>query len=301
MKCLNCGSMNSPQALKCTHCNVPLDGSMVVDTQKKSNKPGQVTCKNCMSSNPADALKCSQCNAPLEGSMILDHSGGGITSPGQVVCKNCKSTNPADALRCHQCNAPLDGSMVIKTKEKEKKVSKVEMQTIAITQDKQPTTTQSCPSCGYPNQAHAIHCVQCGTDLQTSHKQAEPIVQIVQSDHSDHKPVEDKSHLMTINPWMDQPVTNAFELIPLNADLSAQSDVKKFEGNAVTLHRQDLDPTNNTITSSGQAKISHYNGQWQIEDLSSMQTTFIKVQGPTLLKEGDILLMGNKLFKFKTK
>jgi len=107
---------------------------------------------------------------------------------------------------------------------------------------------------------------------------------------------------MTINPWAQQPVIpDEFCLIPLKSDYSASGDPISLVNAENNLNRDKLDPGNMTITSSSQAIVQQRGGKWLIRDTSSMQTTFVKVQGEMELRDGDIILMGNKIFKFSRK
>jgi 5-deoxy-D-glucuronate isomerase len=104
---------------------------------------------------------------------------------------------------------------------------------------------------------------------------------------------------LTINPYAEQAAKPAKSfLTPLHSDFSAEKGPITLDQKSNHLTREQLDPSNTTITSSGQAVISFDNGAWTIEDTSAMQTTFIKVSGKVTLNEGDIILMGNKMFKF---
>ena len=294
MKCKNCGTHNSNQALKCQNCNAPLDGSMLESHNPTSKSHGMVVCKNCKTSNPNDALKCRNCNAPLDGSMVSESKSKVI--PGQVVCKNCKTANPIDALKCMNCNAPLDGSMAIqhdKGKIPKEKPGKIDKSTTAIHQntDKQ----RICPHCSYPNQATALTCVRCRTSLNidkapVSRSEVEP----------KSKPAKNKETMgLTVNPWAEKPVIpDKYHLIPLKSDFTTSGEPIHLKEGSNNLNRANLDPGNTSITSSSQAVIKQDGGKWILEDTSSMMTTFVKVNGATELNDGDIILMGNKLFRF---
>jgi len=292
MKCKNCGTHNSARALKCVNCNAPLDGSMVMEKVSYTNiSKGNVTCKNCQATNAADALKCHQCNAPLDGSMVVNPHNSPGPGHAQVMCKNCKSFNPADSLRCHSCNAPLDGSLVIKNAAvaPSPKIDK------STTMMQQPARSAGniCPHCAYPNQSIATSCVKCNTALNPvsfENKKEETL--------NDPKPLK-KAMDMTINPYASAPASaKGFSLTPLNADLSDEKSPISFTNDSNNLDRSTLYPGNNTITSAGQATITRKDHSWIIEDNSAMKTTFVQVQGQITLKDGDILLMGNKMFRF---
>lgn len=71
-----------------------------------------------------------------------------------------------------------------------------------------------------------------------------------------------------------------------------------FRGDTHLLNRANLDPENYTITSKVQAELTYENGQWYIKDRSQLQTTYILCQDPMDLKDGDSILMGNRVFTF---
>lgn len=71
-----------------------------------------------------------------------------------------------------------------------------------------------------------------------------------------------------------------------------------FRGNVHQLNRANLDPENHTITSHIQAELKYEDGHWYIKDCSQLQTTYILCKDPMDLKDGDRLLMGNRVFVF---
>lgn len=94
-----------------------------------------------------------------------------------------------------------------------------------------------------------------------------------------------------------------FTLEPLKRDDEMMFDLEKcrFETAQVVLNRQNTDPENSSITSRQQAIMSFEDGKWYIEDRSSFKTTFIRVTKKTELQEGDIIVLGNRAFKFSKK
>jgi len=76
-------------------------------------------------------------------------------------------------------------------------------------------------------------------------------------------------------------------------------DTLEFKGQEAILNRANTDPDNLSITSRQQASIAHRNGQWVLTDLSDQQTTFVHpAKNGHVLHEGDIILLGNRLFVF---
>lgn|GEM_PF-1275023 len=86
-------------------------------------------------------------------------------------------------------------------------------------------------------------------------------------------------------------------LRPLDPDSNPGEPIEfTYSGTPIILNRQNLDPQNITITSKVQAQLSVRDGQWIIENFSELKTTYIKVQKPTSIQKGDILVFGNKQF-----
>ena len=72
-----------------------------------------------------------------------------------------------------------------------------------------------------------------------------------------------------------------------------------FEGSEVILTRDNTEPGNQSITSHEQAIITYVEGHWYIEDRSEQKTTFVQAAKKIELHDGDIILLGNRLFEFK--
>ena len=72
-----------------------------------------------------------------------------------------------------------------------------------------------------------------------------------------------------------------------------------LRGDNITLDRTMLDAGNNSISRSGHASIYQKDGKWYLENKTALRTTFIQVNGPMQLSDGDVVLLGDSLFKFK--
>lgn len=72
----------------------------------------------------------------------------------------------------------------------------------------------------------------------------------------------------------------------------------EFKGQEAILNRSNADPDNLSITSRQQASIAHVGGKWVLTDLSDQKTTFVHPAAGHELKDGDLILMGNRLFIF---
>ena len=64
------------------------------------------------------------------------------------------------------------------------------------------------------------------------------------------------------------------------------------------MNRDNLDPGNMSLTSKLQACLRFEDGAWVLSDGSEQQSTFLRVSRPQPLQDGDVLLLGNRLFRF---
>lgn len=73
-----------------------------------------------------------------------------------------------------------------------------------------------------------------------------------------------------------------------------------FKGRRTTLNRLNLDHGNLAISAKAHACVEYENGVWSLADLSSNKATFIEITGQVVVADGDWLLFGSSLFRFKT-
>ena len=271
-------------------------------------------CLNCRTENNPAAIRCQNCNAPLSGSMVLNSNEIGHIKSSELTCNNCKSKNPVDALRCVECNAPLSGSMVLNSPNpyaaKDNEDDGLE---------KGGNRMKICPTCSYPNLPAIEECVRCNTSLKREIKKAVEVELI--TDTQNKKRVEAvkfskktsspfdvaiKSSKKgtntgkTINPWVQsEQASTTFSLTAIDTIGENGASPLEFEGEEVKLSRKNLDPSNITITSQTQAIIRKKGGAWHLVNKSSLQTTFLRVDKEIELQSGDIILLGNRQFRFE--
>ena len=94
-------------------------------------------------------------------------------------------------------------------------------------------------------------------------------------------------------------VKGRFVLTPLSGKTrEPESDPIPFTGNEIELNRENTDPENSTITSKTQAIVSYENGKWTISDESELRSTFVQTARKIELENGDLILLGNQLYRF---
>jgi hypothetical protein len=104
----------------------------------------------------------------------------------------------------------------------------------------------------------------------------------------------------TIDPFKKE---NYFMFVPLNSsnELDEKKPLLSFEGNRVIINRDNIDPSNNTITGKEQAEITKINDQWVIVNKSDLKTTYFQINRSLIINDGDIIVVGDRRFMFKIK
>lgn len=211
-------------------------------------------------------------------------------------CQFCGWDNPEGKTNCEKCNKPLlDGGnsepVSAASQGAHSKVTtrqgassfnpKATVRESAAFQS-QPVQSASCPECGFPLENGS--CANCGfTD-----KKVEP-----------EKVKQEDNPRMTIRPKRKEPKEGSFTLTPISEENGMpEGDAIQFEGNEVSLNRNNTDPKNKTITSAEQAVVSYEDGKWNIKDKSELKTTFVQAEQAIELKSGSLILLGNQLYRF---
>lgn len=181
-----------------------------------------------------------------------------------------------------------------------------------------------CHKCGYSNQYNAKNCIKCRTTLIIGDAVAPDAADKDKDypatglDHSSKKTVIIAANEET--PWDQANVLPAHRnganagaqtvrriipdhrsccLVALSVDEEKELRKIDIQGDSVSLDRALLDPGNASISRSGHANIYQKDGNWYIENTTAMKTTFIQVHQPMKLSDGDVVLLGDSLFKFK--
>jgi hypothetical protein len=104
----------------------------------------------------------------------------------------------------------------------------------------------------------------------------------------------------TFNPYT-QPLVEIpkFKLtsVPRHTETSGQTN--EYEGDSVALKRANLDKENFTISSQEHATIENVNNKWYISNKSSLKTTYVQVNAMTEITDGDVILIGDRMFIFR--
>lgn len=216
-------------------------------------------------------------------------------------CQFCGWDNPQGKETCEKCNKPLSSSV----SEEVMSVAAVSHDNSNRPTDRQPAGTFNpkatvrevqddakvkpqepgkCPNDGYPLESG--ECPYCGYNVHNA------------GTTSRAKAANELKK--TLRPKRKGEKDGEFKLVPISEDTGMQEGCElSYEGNEVVLNRENTDPKNTTITSQKQACVTFENGKWCIEDQSEYKTTFVQAVRKTELHQGDLILLGNQLYRFE--
>jgi len=101
-------------------------------------------------------------------------------------------------------------------------------------------------------------------------------------------------------PEKSLPPVCTLTLIPDEGE-QIDSETIEYKGNNIVLNRANTEKTNHTITSREQAVIINEEGRWFIENHSEMCSTYFEVNRRLELHGGDIIMLGDRRFRFEAK
>ena len=213
-----------------------------------------------------------------------------------MKCHFCNWDNPEGRTNCEKCNQPLhqdvpQSSYESKTVRQPVNGNGVNLKATVRENNSGKANktvkenTGKCPECGYELEDGV--CFACGygdTEIPKENKNYKDM-------NIDGK--------KTIRPHRKGEKEGRFVLTPISEDNGQpEGEIIQFEGDEVALNRENTDPKNSTITSQIQAVVSREDGKWSILDKSEYRTTFVQAERKVELQSGDLILLGNQLYRF---
>lgn len=230
---------------------------------------------------------CGQVNGHADGCPNSGNDLNGNNSDnyrgGEIRCSFCQTINPPGSKKCRGCSASLEGSVIrdygigknFRSGNTMGEVSEIRQPT---QKEENSEIGNICPICGYPLRCGSDECPQCHGKSQKKEK----------SKKNDGM----KSEAI----WNIDESKFRIGLCDKNGEIS---DAKTYENDDIVLGREELLPGNNNICRQ-HIHITNENGRWYVEDVSSTHQTFLIVKEKTPIEDGDVLVLGNKFFRFKT-
>ena len=227
-------------------------------------------------------------------------------------CKNCGWPNQPGETNCVKCHAPLGGEAVSENYAPQQDNSvglrKTVMEASPMSQN------NTCAQCGFPLRPGSTKCPKCGEPVSAAPAPAmqrhatvldhsnEGVSTVIKEKEPSHKIIKNNNNsgMKTINPYLDgfSPIPSC-SLKPFKRTNERKDlEIIEFEGEDITLKRENTDPDNSTISTECQAVITNENGKWFILDKSDAKTTFVRAGEKIEITDGSIVLLGNRLFEF---
>lgn len=254
-------------------------------------------CKNCGWPNKPQTKVCVKCHSPLDTNEepTDNYSPGGYSEPDPALNKTVLETDVfGHRDNSYPDSAPLDNSVY----ERRENLTEEPLE-------------KPCSKCGYPLRPNVDKCPNCKQPVKPAYFNREEAWDGGENSEGGERNQRRRPTRMdnpgtggkmrgTVNPYMmNLELEPTFVLQPLKR-MNERTDFEEqeYEGKEVVLTRDNTEAGNPSITSRRQAIVTRVDGRWFIEDKSDQKTTFVQAARKIELHEGDIILLGNRLFKF---
>lgn len=276
MQCTRCGYFNSETVSSCIKCNTPL--AKKEEREEESRKTQQLPNKQQVEDYLNKTISENNESVEFSASKTIADSGA---SNNFSASKTIYDSENNAAFSASQTVSDFGNNL-----SKEEKTSKEQSEKVEII---------PCPNCKYPVSGASKYCPNCSQDLtkkvkveiskpsqkMSKERKAQKTVNIFASEHK----VEEESIKLT---EIKEKGENQLELT---------SEDKKIVLNNVSLNQED----NTAISSNVHAELINFEGDWYIVNRTSAGTTFVAAHKPQKLSEGDIILIGNTIYRFEGK
>ncbi len=290
MRCNNCGFENAPDAHHCVKCNMLLDGAETKRAERATppsrQEPPAERKETFFAGTIADSPPPTDRGAAYQPA---DH-GAVPPSSSQPTLRDEAASAPLISCPHPDCGYPYSSEL------------------------------KACPRCQRPADA-ASYAADAGKSAATAKPATakpatEPNASAAAKQAAAAKltaetmpaaPAKPNPIKGTIDPYRikaaPEPPPPSCWLLPVTKAGEKPAEAPgpvalSFTPPSIDLNRDTLEPGNTSITGKVQAQLTFKDGAWQLKDQSELQTTFLQVSTETTLKEGDIILFGDRKFIF---
>lgn len=260
-------------------------------------------CKSCGWPNKAGETTCSKCGSPLTGGSPEVPAYGGGEAPAPTVAQGMggyeapRPSQPSQQLNKTVLESEVFGRGFSEPDPAPQEAPRREAPAA-------PQTPTQCPKCGYPLRQGVDKCPNCkfqvgGVRSEPRHEEA-PAAEPHRPTRMASAGAPSNKFKGTVNPYMMNLEADPwFSLRPIKK-MGERHELqeREYDGKEVVLNRGNTEEENPSITSRQQAVVTNVEGHWYIEDKSEQKTTFVQAAKPIELHDGDIILLGNRLFEF---
>lgn len=268
-------------------------------------------CNNCGWDNAPGSSVCVKCGHPLQsGSSHYQDPYNGVNVPNY----NGGEPTPRPTVLNSQQSEPTPRPTRI--------VNSADLQNQAALKESVSQAPKSCPHCGYPVVGDFNSCPNCGTSLgaKPAEKKADQLEldiaeevkcdkcgTMVSIDFSFCPKCGERIHLPTVRAIRHKPAPAPeppkpkchLTIIPEEGEIT-QPIRNDYEGDSVILNRENTEQDNRTITSKEQAELICEDGKWYVLNRSELGSTYLEANRKIALEPGDIIVLGDRRFKFET-
>ena len=277
MRCNNCGWDNAPGSSVCVKCGHPLQSgdSHYQDPYNGVNVPNyngggeptpRPTVLNSQQSEPTPRPTRIVNSADLQNQAAMKAT----VSEAPKSCPHCGYPVVGDFNSCPNCGASLGAVITAVHQPVEKKEDQLELD---IAEE------VKCDKCGTMVSIDFSFCPKCGERIHL------PTVRAIR-----HKP--------TPAPEPPKPKCH-LTIIPEEGEIT-QAIKNDYEGDSIILNRENTEQDNRTITSKEQAELICEDGKWYVLNRSELGSTYLEANRKLALEPGDIIVLGDRRFKFET-
>ena len=299
MRCNNCGWDNAPGSSACVKCGHPLqadNGVANIPYQGVNvhnyNPGGEVQPRpTVINSQPAAApapRPTRIVNGPVQQEGQLRQT---VVQPPRN-CPHCGYPVIGDFSSCPNCGANIGLAPKPTTIQNPQMGAPMAAPVMASA----PTPPQVKPSASELAELgidETVKCDKCGT--------------VVSIDYSFCPKCGERIHLPTIRGIRHSPTPPPkppkprchLTLIP-EEDEQMEPVRNDYEGDTIILTRKNTEATNRTITSKEQAELICENDKWFVLNRSELASTYLEASRKLELQHGDIIVLGDRRFKFET-
>lgn len=290
MRCRNCGWENPDTHQNCEKCGAglempsnaqqPMPDSTVFPHSSNTNSPARATVRETdvfkMAVNsPAFNEPSNQTNCPCCGYPV---------APGAENCPACGTRIAAAQYSPHVAERPQHNQGIPADFPNP----------VNYPRGNNPTVSE------IPRQG--LHCINCGSLLAPNAKFCAACGAPVGNQPMNVSPRPKKPFGGTISGFTDPGNMGMGSFCTLKPIAWGRERIEyqpiSYTGERIVLNRSNTDANNQTITSNEQASLTYKDGEWYLEDLSPNRSTMIRVDRPVKLNDGDIIMLGNRMFEF---
>jgi len=277
MQCTRCGYYNSEAVSSCIKCNTPLAKKEVVN-ESKSRKTQQIPNKQEVDEYLNKTTSDNGFKGDFSASKTIADSG---TSNDFSTSKTIADSGNNAAFSASQTVSDFGDNS-----SSEEKTSKEQPEKVEII---------PCPKCKYPISGASKFCPNCSQDLTKEVK--------IELNKPSQKMNKERKAQKTVNIFASEQKVEevSVKLTEIKQTgekhLELTSEDKKIGLNNVSLDQEE----NAAIYSNVHAELINFEGEWYIVNRSSAGTTFVAAHKPQKLSEGDIILIGNTIYRFEGK